>query len=96
MNKSISDQLVQYLQENHGVFSSGDLQRLEWRNIDGTVALPRTIVRRLQELAEEGTIHCEMRGNHAHYSADPIPKPEKFIPLVILPDGTKIPANQLN
>ncbi len=96
MKKSISQQLLDYLRENHGIFPSGDLQRLEWHNIDGTKAVPRTIVRRLQELSEEGSIHCEMRNNHAHYSADPIQKPEKVIPIVILSDGTKVPVTSLN
>lgn len=75
MKKSVSQQLLDYLQANPGVHASGDLQRMEWRNHTGTTAVPRSVVRRLQELAEEGKINCEMRGNHAHYSAAPIEKP---------------------
>jgi hypothetical protein len=70
--QSVSDQLLAYLQTNHGVFASGDLQRMEWRNSNNSLAVPRSVVRRLQELAEDDKIHCEMRGNHAHYSATPI------------------------
>lgn len=72
--KSVSQQLLDYLQSNPGTHASGDLQRMEWRNMDLTLAVPRTIVRRLQELAEEGKIHAEIRGNHTHYSATPIEK----------------------
>lgn len=74
MKKSVQDQLLDYLQANPGVHASGTIQRLEWKNKDGTLAVPRTIVRRLQELAEEGKIHAEIRGNHTHYSATPIEK----------------------
>ena len=74
MKKSVQDQLLDYLQANPGVHASGTIQRLEWRNKDGTVAVPRTIVRRLQELAEDGKIHSEIRGGHTHYSATPIEK----------------------
>lgn len=78
MGKSVSEQLLAYLQTNPGVHASGTLQRLEWRNHTGSLAVPRSVVRRLQELAEEGKIHCEMKGNHAHYSATPIEKkPER-------------------
>lgn len=76
MKKSVSDQLLDYLQANPGVHASGNLQRLEWHNKDGSLAVPRTIVRRLQELAEEGKIHAEIRANHTHYSATPIKKPK--------------------
>lgn len=75
--KSVSQQLLEYLQKNPGVHASGTLQRLEWRNHTGSMAVPRSIVRRLQELAEDGSIFCEMKGNHAHYSAAPIPKEKK-------------------
>jgi hypothetical protein len=76
MKKSVSTQLLEYLQTNHGVHASGNLQRLEWRNRDGTLAVPRTVVRRLQELAADGKIHIQYTGNHAHYSTDAFVPPQ--------------------
>lgn len=77
MRKSISDQLLKYLQTNVGVFSSGELQRMTWTNKSGSIATPRTVVRRLQELAEDGKVSVTTINGHAHYSADPIIKPAK-------------------
>lgn len=76
MKKSVSQQLLEYLQANPGVHASGNLQRMEWTNHTGSIATPRSIVRRLQELTEEAKIHCEITKNHAHYSATPIEKPK--------------------
>ena len=76
MKKSVQDQLLEYLQANPGVHASGTLQRLEWHNKDSTLAVPRTIVRRLQELAEESKIHATLINGHTHYSATPIEKPK--------------------
>lgn len=88
MKKSVSQQLLEYLQTNPGVHSSGTLQRLEWHNKDGTVAVPRTIVRRLQELAQDNKIHVEDRNGHAHYSTESIPqKPKTVIRIVETPTG---------
>lgn len=63
------EQLTAYLKSIAPLqVSSGELQRREWRNANGTIATPRSIVRRLQELAEEGTLIVETRKNHAYYS----------------------------
>ena len=87
MKLSLKQNLLKYLQENAGVFASGDLQRQVWFNRDGTQAVPRTVVRRLQELTREGKIHCEEKKGHAHYSADPIPPPRKQ-QVEYLPNGS--------
>ena len=84
--KSITAQLLDYLQANHGVFASGTLQKLEWRNKSGSTAVPRTIVRQLQHLAEQGKINVQIINNHAHYSAQPIPPPKKQV-VKELPNG---------
>ena len=67
---SISSQLVKFLQQNRGWFASGDLQRMKWFNKSGSLATPRSIVRRLEECAAEGKIFVEMRNGHAFYSAE--------------------------
>lgn len=77
MNKSVSQQLLDYLHQNKGVFASGTIQRMEWRNANGTLATPRSLVRRLQELAERGEIQVQEINGHAHYSAEFIPPPKK-------------------
>ena len=68
--KSVSTQLEDFLRSHKGeVFASGDLQRMSWSNRNGSLATPRSIVRRLEELAEEGVIKVEYKErNHAHYT----------------------------
>lgn len=71
MKPSVSEQLKKFLQNNpNSQFSSGDLQRMIWTNKDGTIALPRTVVRRLQELAEDGTIQVTYEGDNTLYGAN--------------------------
>lgn len=49
MKKSVETQLMDFLKSNYAWFSSGELQRRAWENKDGTLATPRSIVRRLEE-----------------------------------------------
>jgi len=88
--KSVSEQLRDYLQSVAPTqVSSGDLQRMTWTNKDGTLAVPRTVVRRLQELAEEGTLTVETKKkNHAWYCyGAPAPKPKQVMTQMFTPDG---------
>lgn len=81
MKLSVSQQLKNFLRTNRGVFNSGELQRMEFLNKDGTRATGKSISRRLQELAENGEINVNHRNGSAEYSADPIfvpPKPLRF------------------
>lgn len=71
MKKSVQQQLLDFLRSSPGLHPSGDLQRRLWTNKDGTTAVPRTIVRRLQELAEDGKIFAEIVNGHTLYHADP-------------------------
>lgn len=48
--------------------ASGTLQRLPWKNRNGSLAVPRSVVRRLEELAEDGTLSVEIKDRHAWYS----------------------------
>ena len=84
--KSVSTQLKEFLGKNAGEYASGELQRMEWKNRDGTTATPRTIVRRLQELAQNGEIYVKEINGHAHYSAEPIIVVKKIKGYVLL-DG---------
>lgn len=64
---SLRDRLLKYLQKQHGWIASGDLQRLV---VQHTSYTPRTAVRRLEELAEEGELEVEYRKGHAFYRAN--------------------------
>lgn len=69
MKPTVPQQLIAYFRANAGKWiASGEVQRLQWRNKNGTTAVPRSIVRRLQELCEEGTLKEEIRDRHAWYS----------------------------
>lgn len=76
---TVPEQLTQYLKEQMSYISSGTLQKMDWKNEDGTLATPRSVVRRLQELVEDGTLAVENREkNHAYYryAKGPIKKVE--------------------
>ena len=49
MKKSAETLLLDFLKANPSKWASGDLQRREWRNKNGTLATPRSLVRRLEE-----------------------------------------------
>ena len=90
MNKSVPKQLLDYLRANPDMqFPSGSLQRMQWKNQNGTLATPRTVVRRLQDLAKEGLIHNHAESNKpAIYSANKAKIPVKPIyEEVRLPNG---------
>lgn len=79
MKKSVEAQLYDFFRSNpNDIFASGDLQRREWKNGNGSLATPRSIVRRLQELAEEGKIHQVGDMKHAKYSLNKEKAPPRF------------------
>lgn len=83
-SKSAEQRIKEFLAENPAWFASGDLQRRIWLNKDGTTATPRSIVRRLEEMVEDGILEVEYRGKHAaHYRVrqDHIKKVQKVTPL---------------
>ena len=55
---------------------------MTWTNKSGSTSTPRSIVRRLQELAQDGKIFVKEINGHSHYSAEPIvvpPKPRRTV-----------------
>ena len=76
--KSLPEQLKEYLASVYPAHvSSGELQRMKWKNRDGTEPAPRTVVRRLEELAEDKTLSVDYREkNHAWYAFGSVPKPK--------------------
>ena len=88
---SLRDRLYKYLLKQHGWVASGDLQRLVVAHTDYT---PRTAVRRLEEMAEAGTLRVEYRKGHAFYSAQKSTTPilsnrERAAKMVALFDAGK-------
>lgn len=79
---TVQDQLVNFLRSETGWVASGVIQRREWKNDDGTVATPRSIVRRLQEKVEDGTLEVMYgKKNAAFYRHKFAPK--KVIEYVV-------------
>ncbi len=75
---SLQDRLQRFLERDYPRFhASGELQRIVATETD---YVPRTAVRRLEELAEDGIITVEIRKGHAWYAAkQPYKKPPVFI-----------------
>lgn len=56
-SKSVEEKILDFFYNHPGEqWHSGELQRLEWKNANNSVATPRSVVRRLQELCNEGKI----------------------------------------
>jgi hypothetical protein len=63
--RSLKQRLVDYMKKRHTTWvASGDLQRLVAQH---TTYTPRTTVRRLEELAEDGELEVEYRKGHSWY-----------------------------
>ena len=92
MKKSVETQLIDFLKENPSVYSSGQLQRMEWRNRNGTLSTPRSIVRRLEENAEAGGMLEVSYDDHnnAHYQIKQEFK-KKIRQLIHLPPSKEYP-----
>lgn len=54
--KSAESALIDFLRSNPSKYASAELQRMIWKNKNGTTATARSIVRRLEENAEDGGI----------------------------------------
>lgn len=88
MKKSAKDNILFFLQNTPGWHHNGSLQRMEFKNRNGTFATGDTIKRRLQNLAEEGKIFVEHRPD-AYYSAEYKPKLVQKVTFVEEADGTR-------
>lgn len=64
MKLSLRDRLIRYLKHNHGYIASGALQRLA---AEKTTYTPRSVVRRLEELTQEGILEVQYRKGHSFY-----------------------------
>ena len=66
MKQSLKDRLLAYINKLDKPIASGELQRLV---MEKTSYTPRTTVRRLEELAEEGLLEVSYKKGHAYYKA---------------------------
>jgi len=73
MKLSLKERLVKYLKAQGEFVASGELQRIVAAK---TTYTPRTTVRRLEELAEEGILQVEYRKNHAYYKWVEVDSPQ--------------------
>jgi hypothetical protein len=67
---SAQEQIKEYLKHHYpDVFSSGSLQKMEWKNADSTTATPAIVQRRLRNLEELSIIAVRYTGkkNTAEY-----------------------------
>lgn len=89
----LKDQLFNYLRVNGGTHASGDLQRKEWPKYaygeKRGLHTPRSVVRRLEELAEAHLITVSYQKNHAHYSISETQKKPTYT-YTLSPQGTMI------
>ena len=90
MNKSAEQNLIDFLKQNYDWFSSGALQRMFFKNKNGSLATPRTLVRRLQENAEgeNATLEVKYEGNTTYYRVKQSHRKIKY-QYIDLPDGSK-------
>ena len=58
--KSAEQNILDHLKSNYQWFSAAQLQRMEFHNKNGTLASPKAISRRLQELAEGSSAPLEV------------------------------------
>ena len=63
---SLRERLLKYLLRQHGFISSRQIQEVVMHE---SKYLPRTAVRRLEEMVEDGLLDVEIRGKVAWYKA---------------------------
>ena len=88
--KSAEQNIIDFLKSNPSVFPAAKLQRMEFRNKNGTLASPKAISRRLQELAEGEHAILEVSypdGKNAHYQVKQNHRKVKYLYLP-QPDGS--------
>ena len=84
---SAKNHILAFLQGNPGsVYHGGQLQRMEFKNRNGSNATGDTIKRRLNDLVVEKKIHVDYKGGQAYFSAEPIPAPKRQV-VKELPNG---------
>lgn len=87
---SAQENILTFLRQNYpNIYSSGELQRMEWKNDDGTTGTPAIIQRRLRNLEEKKEIAVTYEGakNHAHYQYLPEYKRAEYKPTALRKDS---------
>lgn len=78
---SAQEQLLAYLRTHADAWhNSAALQRMEWKNRRGTLASPRSVVRRLEELENACLIAVSYSGVNAKYRSIPEDWRKRYLP----------------
>ncbi len=87
--KTAEQQVIDFLRTNPSWFASAELQRLFFKNKNGTNAAPRSIVRRLEENTPS-FLEVKYIGGNAYYKIrEEFKKREQIVTPITLPDGTR-------
>jgi len=81
---SVENQIIKYCADfKDSWHASGSLQRVEWRNKDNSLATPRSVVRRLQELENAKILAVQHQGKKgtAEYRYIPLDWRHKYVTL---------------
>lgn len=74
--RSAEQNIISFLKSNPGAFAAAQLQRLPFKNRNGTIASPKAISRRLQELAERKILEVSYVNGNAYYQIAEAHKPK--------------------
>jgi len=86
--KSAETSLIDFLKANPSWFASAELQRMFWKNKNGTNAAPRSIVRRLEENTPS-FLEVKYIGGNAHYKIKEEHKKKTQQVETIIKDGIR-------
>ena len=81
---SAEQNIIAFLKSNPSVFAAAELQRMPFKNKNGTTASPKAISRRLQELAEQQILDVSYVNRNAHYQIAETHKPK---PRLVIDDS---------
>lgn len=89
MNKSAEQNIIEFLKQDSDWHNSGDLQRTPFKNKNGSLANPRTLVRRLQENAEgeQAILEVKHEGLNTYYRIKQQHRKTRQV-VTLTPEGT--------
>ncbi len=91
MKNSVEHSLLKFFEAHPGsTYDSGILQRMSWYNKNGTLAKPKSVSRRLQELCEDGKIVNIGTMKSAVYKLKGIPPKKQEVEFVVTSEGITV------
>lgn len=95
MKKSAQDNIFSFLQANPSKFVSAQLERMMFKNKNGTTASPKSIRNRLQDLARDNTINVEEIDGLAYYSIGEEHRKKVFEYIPIMEGGRQVGVREV-